>query len=227
MENQCIVFYPDFLQQTESHYTHFSEHRFLDSWTGRSFISGFLPVSNVIQLICVKENFLRLAQAFVFIICSFNHLISVSLQLNLCLFINDSLRKTSLSLFLQGLYLQWLMTWWLTVSNTYIWHYFATELLKLGRPCHRNNTVAFFFLQILPLEAFACPHPSVFLLCRLFLAETCIKLNIEKAQCLKGLGEMPETTEIEQKYMCEPSTRADAESIPLFCKSKGMDVRTS
>lgn len=144
MENQCTVFYLNFLQQMESHYTHFSEHQFLDSWTGRSFISGFLPVSNVMQLICVKQNFLHLAQAFVFIICYFNHLISLSLQLNLCLFINDSLRKTSLSLFLQGLYQQWLMTWWLTVSNTYIWHYFATGILKPGRPYHRNNTVAFF-----------------------------------------------------------------------------------
>lgn len=66
----CI--FPDFLQQTESHYTHSSEHHFLDS-----SILGFLPISNVIQLICVKQNFLHLAQAFLFIICSFSHFITL------------------------------------------------------------------------------------------------------------------------------------------------------
>lgn len=97
----CI--FPDFLQQTESHYTHSSEHHFLDS-----SISGFLPISNVIQLICVKQNFLHFAQAFLFIICSFSHFITLFLLLNLCLFINDSFGK--ISLFLQALYLQCPMT---------------------------------------------------------------------------------------------------------------------
>lgn len=76
----CI--FPDFLQQTESHYTHSSEHHFLDSST-----LGFLPVSNVIKFVCVKQNFLHLAQAFLFIFCFFSHLITLPFKLNLRLFI--------------------------------------------------------------------------------------------------------------------------------------------
>lgn len=107
------------------------------------------------------------------------------------------------------------MTWWLTVSNTYIWHCFATELLKMGRPHHRNNTVAFFLTD--SAWGHLCrPSSSRFPLCHLFLAETGIKLNTEEVQCLKGLGEMLETTEIEYKYMWEPPTLADAEWASCF-----------
>lgn len=131
----CI--FPDFLQQTESHYTHSSEHNFLDS-----SILGFLPVSNVIQLICEKQNFLHLAQAFLFIMCSFNYLITLPLQLNLCVFINDSFGKQVyfFRLFICSVQRP-------NESNSHIWLYFATELLKMERPQRTNNTVAFILIS--------------------------------------------------------------------------------
>lgn len=124
------------------------------------------------------------------------NLIYLSLQVNLCVFLNNSLRKTNLSLFCRVFICS---DWWPgdlqylipAFGVIFQWNFSKQEDHTI------ETTQLHFPLQIMPGQAFASPHPPVFLICCLFLAETCIKLNIEKVQCLKGLGEMPETAEIE------------------------------
>lgn len=130
-------------------------------------------------------------------------------------------------IFLQALYLQCPMTCWLSESNSHIWNYFSTDLLKMRIPQHRNNTVAFVLINSASGGICQPPSPCFPSLVSLW------SWNLHQAEYWKGA--MFERTwghawnyrnrgEIDVRTTHSCRCRA---SCPFLCNSKGMHVPTS